>query len=342
MGAYLPTMTSCVSAPGSDIPTDPPSDVSDTAWPDQWSADITAWTYPGWESTATESKGRFYYDKQYGSKLAYTYLRGKPSSTVEAWNANVDGKDKMYFTLSKTFCLGFDITDPGIKGSLFHAADNKVGLEHPDWMKRCHDAGFAHLVSRELVTVDGKEEWADHYSCKILYDKVNQSIVFQNWHSLGLGAVPKGLPLRVTGGNSQPDPQQSPRMNSVWHSNFSVGPSSSTKDDFLWNPLCLGPLCTRCHSTSAEEAEEFFGHPVQKQHLSSVDFVSRGRFLPLAKANARDLTRAAQRKPGRSFQGRTFQETMQKLNKLLTLEADLKTKACDQFSMSELHDFQQL
>merc|ERR1719247_542480 len=131
-------------------------------------------------------------------------------------------------------------------------------------------------------------------------------------------------------------------MNSVWHSNFSVGPSSSTKDDFLWNPLCLGPLCTRCHSTSAEEAEEFFGHPVQKAHLSSVDFVSRGRFLPLAKANARDLTRAAQRKPGRSFQGRTFQETMQKLNKLLTLEADLKTKACDQFSMSELHDVQQL
>jgi len=329
-------MTSCVSAPTEGVPKDPQSSVGDSAWPDQWSADILAWSYRGWESTADESKGKFFYDKRYGSKLSYTVLKGKPSSVVEAWNANVDGKDMMYFN-GGLYCLGFKITDPGIKGS-------KVGLEHTDWMKRCDEAGFAKFVGRELVTVDGKEEWADHFSCRILYDKVNQSIVFQNWHSLGLGAVPKGLPLRVTGGNSKPDPQQAPRMNSVWHSNFTVGELSSTAADFQWHPFCLGFLCNpaQCRTTSTEEAEEFFGHEVRKEHLSSIDFISRGRFLPLAKANAQDLRRAAQRKPGRSFQGSTFQDTMRKLNVALARESNMKTKRCDNFTMQELHDIEQL
>jgi len=57
----------------------------------------------------------------------------------------------MFFNTGK-FCLGFKITDPGIEGK------PKVGLEHPDWMKRCGEAGFAEFVARELVTVDGKEE----------------------------------------------------------------------------------------------------------------------------------------------------------------------------------------
>merc|ERR1719183_1704527 len=131
-------------------------------------------------------------------------------------------------------------------------------------------------------------------------------------------------------------------MNSVWYSNFTVGASASTPADFQWNPFCLGPLCLGCHKSSTEEAEEFFGHPVRKEHLSSVDFISRARFLPLAKANARDLSRAAQRKPGRSFQGLTFEETMRKLNMVLARDSSLKTKQCEDFSMQELHDVQQL
>eukprot|EP00930_Biecheleria_cincta_P084962 TRINITY_DN74384_c0_g1_i1.p1 TRINITY_DN74384_c0_g1~~TRINITY_DN74384_c0_g1_i1.p1 ORF type:complete len:524 (+),score=89.47 TRINITY_DN74384_c0_g1_i1:223-1572(+) len=329
-------MTSCVSAPPKDtVPKEPETSLDDTAWPDQWSADITAWTYPGWEHDASESKGKFYYDKRYGSKLVYTKLRGKPSSTVEAWNANVNGVDKLFFNTGK-LCLGFPITDPGIKGK------PKVGIEQPDWIKRCNQAGFATFVARELVTVDGKEEWADHYSCRILYEAVNQSIVFQNWHSLGLGAVPKGLPLRVTGGNSKPDPQQSPRINSVWHSNFTVGSSSSTPDDFQWKTRCIGPVCFGCKTSSAQEAEEFFGHKVRSEHLSSVDFISRARFLPLASADKNDLRRAAQRKPGPFFQGSSFQETMRKLNDALTREANLTTKQCSDFSLKELHEVQQL
>ena len=41
-------------------------------------------------------------------------------------------------------------------------------------------------------------------SCHVDYEKANQSITFQNWHSL----APKGLPLRVTGGNSAPNAQK--------------------------------------------------------------------------------------------------------------------------------------
>jgi hypothetical protein len=328
-------MTSCVSAPASkDIPKDPESSVDDSAWPDQWSADIVTWTYPGWEHTASESKGKFYYDKRYGSKLVYNELRGKPSTAVEVWNAKIDGMDKMFLNTGK-LCLGFKITDPGNK--------QKAGIEQPDWMKRCGAAGFAQYVGRELVTVDGKEEWADHFSCRVLYDKVNQSIVFQNWHSLGLGSVPKGLPLRVTGGNSHPDPNQSPRMNSVWHSNFSVGSASSIEADFQWNPFCVGPLCFRCPTSSTEEAEEFFGHAVRKEHFSSADFISRGRFMPLAlRTNARDLSRAAQRKPRRSLQGSTFTDAMQTLNAVLARETNLRTRRCDSFSIQELHEIQQL
>merc|ERR1712190_165570 len=105
--------------------------------------------------------------------------------------------------------------------------------EHADWMKRCHEAGFAKYVGRELVTVDEQEEWGDHYSCRILYDKVNQSITFQNWHSLGLGSIAKGLPLRVTGGNSAPNAQKgSPRLNTVWYTNFVTGANATKADDF--------------------------------------------------------------------------------------------------------------
>lgn len=330
---FLPTMVSCVSAPTEGIPKEPPSSVDDSAWPDQWSSDLVTWTYGTFDGEATDSAGKFFYDKRYGSKSIYTKLKGKPSTSVEVWNAAVDGVDKLFMNTGK-FCLGFKITDPGITGK------PSVGIEYPDWMKRCGDA--AKFVARELVTIDGKEEWADHFSCRILYTKVNQSIVFQNWHSLGLGAVPKGLPLRVTGGNSKPDPNQSPRMNSVWYSNFAVGPDSSVPANFQWKPNCVGFLCFGCKDTSTEEAEEFFGHPVRKEHLSSVDFISRARFLPVAQASARDLTRASQRKPGPLFQGMTFQGTMQKLNKVLAKEGGLKTKLCGDFSMQELHDVQDL
>ena len=57
--------------------------------------------------------------------------------------------------------------------------------------------------------------------------QVNQSITFQNWHSLGLDSLPKGLPLRVTGGNSAPNPTKgSPRLSTVWYSDFQTGNAS--------------------------------------------------------------------------------------------------------------------
>lgn len=333
--SYLPTMTSCVSAPSEKLPKEPVSSVDDSAWPDQWSANLYAWTYPGWESNSSDSEGKFLYDKRYGSKVTYTKLRGKTSHTIEAWNANVDGIDKMFFN-QNGFCIGFNITDPGISGT------NKVGIERADWMKRCHEAGFAKYVGRELVTVDEKEEWADHYSCRIPYDKVNQSITFQNWHSLGLGSVAKGLPLRVTGGNSQPDPQQSPRLNSVWHSNFTIGAGSSTPADFQWNPMCNGSVCFGCPMTAAADVEDFFGHLVGKAHMSSPAFMSRARFLRHATASTSDLKRAAQPKPGSAFQGSSFKSTMQKLNSILLRDGNLTTKPCADFNLQELHELEAL
>jgi hypothetical protein len=201
-------------------------------------------------------------------------------------------------------------------------------------MKRMDDAGMAHYVGREQVNVHGVDVWTDHYSCRMEYEAVNQSITFQNWHSLGLDGVPKGLPLRVTGGNSQPDPQQSPRLNSVWYYDFTTGSDATSASDFKKPFLCI-PF-------GAEEQEAFFGHTVTEDHIWSSAFHHRAHWAPHAKTDARDLTRARQPKPSRAFQGNDFTETMQKLNALLEREEGLQTQKCSDFSTETLHEMQRL
>lgn len=92
--------------------------------------------------------------------------------------------------------------------------------------------------------------------------------------------------------------------------------------------------------SSSETVLDFFGHHVEYTHLMSPGFLSRARFLPLANADKRDLSRASQPKPSRAFQGSSFQDTMQKLNAVLM--RDINTQSCDAFSMDELHKVQRI
>merc|ERR1712137_1511553 len=86
---------------------------------------------------------------------------------------------------------------------------------------------------------NGDDEWVDHWSCHLDYTSAQQQITFQNFHSLGLGKVPKGLPVRVTGGNSAPNGQKgSPRLSTVWYKDFITGPNA-TSPDTLRNQPCF-------------------------------------------------------------------------------------------------------
>jgi len=257
-------------------------------------------------------------------------------SGKQVWIGSGPGNPKSeYYATVGPICLKFAITDPGISGK------PAVGIEYADWMKRCSDAGFAKHVAREQINIDGEDTWVDHFSCRLDYinSMTNQSITFQNWHSLGLNKVPKGLPLRVTGGNSVPDPNQAPRMNSVWYSNFVTGSSATKDDDF--KPL-TNPLGLPCTPLMDSEVERFFGHQVTPDHITASDFQRRAAFLPHATADEKDLRRAKRPKPGNSFKGKTFDDAMQKLNKVLMAEKGLKTQSCGNFTTDSLHEMQRL
>jgi hypothetical protein len=129
---------------------------------------------------------------------------------------------------------------------------------------------------------------------------VNQSITFQNWHSLGLGDLPKGLPLRVTGGNSDPNPQQgSPRLNTVWYTNFNTGPGSVSPENFT-KPEKF------CIPVGARDAESFFGVRPAAAHTSDAHFHTRAHAL-LEKVHATpDMQRAATKVPRAAFRGHDF------------------------------------
>jgi len=329
---YHETSCSCVSAP-SNPPAEVTADISDSVWPDQWTASMEAMTYGDWTSTHTASTGKFYFDNiLQRSRADWSVLHDKKGSAKQIWIADLDGSkpSSSYYVKTGVLCLYFPISDPGKEG------DAKLtGVEHADWMKRMDDVGLAHYVGREQVNVNGVDAWTDHYSCRMEYEAVNQSITFQNWHSLGLDGIPKGLPLRVTGGNSQPDPQQSPRINSVWYYDFETGSDATSADDFK-KPFGI------CVPVGAEEQKTFFGHTVTKDHIWSSEFHHRAHWAPHAKADARDLARARQPKPSRAFQGNDFTETMQKLNALLDREQGLQTQKCGDFSMATLHEMQRL
>lgn len=201
-------------------------------------------------------------------------------------------------------------------------------------MKRCKDAGMATYVGREQVNVEGTDEWADHWSCHLDYEAANQQITFQNWHSLGLGSVPKGLPVRVTGGNSAPNAQKgSPRLNSVWYKDFVIGDSATKPSDFD-KP---GGFCI---PVGLAEMKAFFGHSVDSSHTFSPDFQRRAHYLPHAKSTSNDLRRARQPKPSSGFRADTFANTMEKLNSMLLQEKGLRTQTCKNFSLELLHQMQ--
>ena len=87
-------------------------------------------------------------------------------------------------------------------------------------MKACDDAGLAQFMGREEEVVGGESVWVDHWSCRMDYEAANESITFQNWHTTGGegSTLPTGLPVRVTGGNSNPDAEEGqPRLNTVWY-----------------------------------------------------------------------------------------------------------------------------
>merc|ERR1711959_729673 len=178
-------------------------------------------------------------------------------------------------------------------------------------MQNCNASGMASYQAREQVTVDGKPVWVDHFSCHVDYAEVNQTITFQNWHSLGLDGLPKGLPLRVTGGNSNPSPTKgSPRLSTVWYSNFTTG-TGSVKDKDFTKPSFL------CIPVATEVSDAFFGHKVTTQHVFNADFHKRAHSFPAhvsqkmkAGPSNGDISRAKQIVPGRAFLGSDFGSAM--------------------------------
>jgi len=174
----------------------------------------------------------------------------------------------------------------------------------------------------------------DHWSCRLDYAEANQSITFQNWHSLGQGSVPKGLPLRVTGGNSQPDSQKgSPRLNSVWYSNFDTSDSSCSDSDFQ-KP---GGVCI---PVGLDEVQEFMGHEVHGADVFSPGFHRRAHYLPHRKPEVSDLARARKPKPGSPFTGASFHHSMEKLNAALQRDPALSLANCSDLSTEQLHEAQ--
>lgn len=321
------TSCSCSSQPAN--PPDSAPDVALTAWPSQFSCDVDALTYGDYNHTSTVSTGKFYYDGALGSKTVWTSLHGGNGAT-QIWASDTSSATakSYYWVQNGPVCIGIPMTDPGIDGK------PPVGIELPNWMSRCNDAGLAKYVGREEV--DGV--WTDHYVCHLDYthlDGLHEGITFQNWHTLGEDGNPAGLPIRVTGGNSQPDPQQSPRLNTVWYSNFCTGSDCVTANDFKKpSPLCF--------PVGQADAEEFFGHVPEPKHVFSSAFQRRANFLPFAKASSNDLRRARQPKPGRGFTGDSFGSSMEKLNDILKREEGLNTRECHEFSLPALQDVQRL
>jgi len=322
----------CVSAPATNVPTSPAmNDVEHTQWPKRWTADVRAWGYGDFSHKTQNANGKFFYDYDLGKTRAdwTPYSNGKDAKQI--WISSTGGTSTYYVKSNiggpLSFCLKFPISDPGA-----HKAP--VGVEKFDWMKSCKDAGYAHYVGREQIHVDSTktDEWVDHWSCRLDYIAANQSITFQNWHSLGLGKVKLGLPLRVTGGNSAPNPTQgSPRLNTVWYENFGFETSEA---DFSIDDFHL------CVPVGKQEVTEFFGHEVTDAHAFSPDFHRRAHYMPLVKASTKDLKRARKPTPGRAFVRDTFADTMGHLNGMLKREDMLRTQPCSNFTGSMLREVQ--
>jgi hypothetical protein len=319
---------SCVSTPANP-PAAPEAAVEDTQWPSKWTANVDGWVYADFNTTTgATAQGKFLYDYTLGKQRTdwKPYSTGKDAT--QTWIVDLATKDSKYYVKSGLLCLYFPITDPGLAGT------PKVGVEKADWMKSCKDAGMAKYIGREQVDVNGEAVWTDHWVCHVDYKAAGQQITFQNWHSLGLGTVPKGLPVRVTGGNSAPNGQKgSPRLSSVWYKDFDTSDNATKPEDFV-KPSGL------CIPVGADEVKAHFGHEVTPAHTYDSAFHRRAHYLHHVKASAKDLTRARRATPGRAFQGKDFADTMQKLNKALLREKGLNTQKCEDMSLEVLQEMQ--
>ena len=342
---------SCVDMP-SDPPTHPPADIKLSTWPMQWSANVSAFVYADFTNHTSLAAGRFYYDGIGGHSRADWRPYTSGNDATQVWIADWKAGKSNYYVKSGPLCISFPIRVPGTQVA--------VGVERPDWMPRCEAAGIARYAGRERVGVNGRAVWVDHYSCHVEDIEANQAITFQNWHSLGLAPddPPKGLPLRVTGGNSAPDGQKgSPRLSTVWYSDFQVGPASSSPSDFKRPALVCIPV-------ALEVAEAFVGgrltaasvfdatfHPAAHALLESVhatrpiipeaelpgrtSIEASSTLIPnadhiatttnadatdatdAALASSFDLRRAQTSRPRPAYQGRTFESMNEALNKAL-------------------------
>jgi len=319
---------SCVSAP-SDPPADPAALAEDSVWPPVWSADVDSWTYGTFEHNVSEAHGKFYYDENRQATRSEwkPYITGGDATQI--WITNLASGVSNYYVDTPQVCIYFAITDPGQDGKPV------VGIEKSTWMRDCHENNWATYVGREQVN----GEWADHWSCRIEYpaaknpdNTTGQTITFQNWHALGLGDNVKGLPVRVTGGNSKPDPQQgSPRLNTVWYSNFDTS-DSATSDEMFQPPAKF------CIPVGAAEAKSFLGSELSADLQHSSHFHKQA----LDFARSHDLKRAKQPKPSKAFTGASFTGAMGHLNNILKADKTLATKECKEFSTAELQEVQNI
>jgi len=333
---YPAISCTCVAKPD-NAPESPAVDVEDSLWPSQWSANVSAFVYGDFSNKSNFASGLFKYDGKGGhSRADWTPYTNQKDAT-QVWIGGTGSDSSRYYVKTGPICISFPITDPGSVGG-------SVSVERADWMRNCNASNMAQYMGREQVGVNGEDVWVDHFSCRVEYTEVNQSITFQNWHSLGLGSVPKGLPLRVTGGNSAPNPTQgSPRLSTVWYSNFAVGNSSVSPSDFE-KPSWL------CIPVVADAAEAYFGHKVTQSHVFDPAFHARAHGLPahitrtreLSAPTSSDLSRAAQKVPGSAFSGNDFPAAMTTLNAHLQAEPGLETKPCSEFSLEELHSVQRI
>jgi hypothetical protein len=328
-GREFPEISStCVSAPA-DPPADPPALPADATWPDQWASVVESWTYAEFDTTdeeATQAFGKFYYDGiGEHSRAEWTpYIDGNDG--VQVWVANAE--DSRYYVQAgrPALCIYFTIRDP--------VSQMPISIEQPNWIESCDENGIAEYHGREEEVVNGETVWVDHWGCRLDYTEANETIHFQNWHTIDeQGCGRKGLPVRVTGGNSDPNAEEgAPRLNTVWYYNFTFD-----LDDSLWIPPDgSDTIIGSCIGVSPEEAEAHFGYKPSRAHLMSHDFHRRAHHLPHAAPTDADVARARQPKPRRKYKGHHFGEAMNTLNAVLLGEPDLATKQCDEFTLAEL------
>jgi len=247
----------CVDAPGT-APASPKAAGVGADWPDVWAADMYTLTYNDFSSKTKTQSGRFYYDfaharqrQDFGktSLLYITGAKGKPS--------------KFYFIAFGFACFYVDTKDPLTHGD--------IGIPQPNFMKVCDDLHMASYVGRERV----RGEWADHYTCSVHYD--NQTIAFQSWQSLGLGAAAAGLPMALSAGDTKPT-WQAPRLTTTWYNNVTIGPTSVPDSIFVPPRVCVPipgqQLRTRLGLNSGSLFAAFSDKSVRDQALQYLREVS--------------------------------------------------------------------